>query len=147
MREFSELYQYRAKRLDMQPNQRRILFALLLFAGLAWIVLTADKTGASTAGRIPAPRQGFVAPDFTLKTPAGQQFTLYQFRGQAVLVNIWATWCPPCRAEMPALQKYYQQYRDQGFIVLGVNATNQDSPLEIVPFVNEYGLTFPILLD
>jgi cytochrome c biogenesis protein CcmG, thiol:disulfide interchange protein DsbE len=131
----------------MQPTQRRILYALLLLAGFAWIILSADKTGASTSGRIPAPREGFIAPDFSLNTPAGKQFTLYQLRGQAVLVNIWATWCPPCRAEMPAIQRYYEQYKDQGFIVLGVNSTVQDSPLDIVPFVKQYQLTFPILLD
>jgi cytochrome c biogenesis protein CcmG/thiol:disulfide interchange protein DsbE len=132
---------------DMQPIHRRILYVLLLLAGFAWIILTADKTGISTSGRIPAPIEGFIAPDFSLKTPTGEQFTLYKLHGEAVLVNIWATWCPPCRAEMPVIQKYYQQYEDQGFIVLGVNSTIQDSPLEIVLFIDQYKLTFPILLD
>jgi hypothetical protein len=79
----------------MQPIQRRILYVLILIAGLAWIILTADKTGASTAGRIPAPREGFVAPDFSLKPPTDELFTLSQLHGKAVLVNIWATWCHP----------------------------------------------------
>ncbi len=131
----------------MQPVQRRFLYALLLLTGVAWIFVSADKTGASTSGRIPLPLKGYLAPDFSLDTPAGKELSLYQLRGQAVLVNIWATWCPPCRAEMPAIQKYYLQYKDQGLVVLGVNSTVQDSPLEIVPFVNEYNLTFPILLD
>ncbi len=131
----------------MQPIYRRILYGFILLAGLVWIFASVDKTGASTAGRIPAPQKGFLAPDFALKTPTGQTYTLSQLKGKAVLVNIWATWCPPCRAEMPTIQKFYQQYQSQGLVVLGVNATAQDNPLDIVPFVTQYGLTFPILLD
>jgi cytochrome c biogenesis protein CcmG, thiol:disulfide interchange protein DsbE len=131
----------------MQPVQRRLLYALLLAASLIWIFFSADKTGASTSGRIPLPLKGYLAPDFSLATPTGKKINLYGLRGQAVLVNIWATWCPPCRAEMPIIEQYYIQYKDQGLIVLGVNSTVQDNPLEIVPFVNEYNLTFPILLD
>jgi peroxiredoxin len=132
---------------ELQPTQRRALYALVLIAGLAWILLSADKTGASTAGRIPAPQKGFLAPDFALATPKGEKITLSGLEGKAVLVNIWATWCPPCRQEMPAIEKYYERYKERGLVVLGVNATVQDNPLDIVPFVNEYGLTFPVLLD
>lgn len=131
----------------MQPIQRRALFASILVAGLAWLLISADRTGTSTAGQIPAPQVGFLAPDFTLSTAEGETITLSELRGKAVLVNLWATWCPPCRAEMPAIQKLYQQYRDQGFVVLAVNATNQDDLSKIPAFTREYGLTFPILLD
>jgi peroxiredoxin len=131
----------------MQPIARRLMYAIFLCAGLVFIFLSADKTGTSTSGRIPLPLKGYIAPDFSLNTPAGEKITLYNLRGHAVLVNIWATWCPPCREEMPAIQQYYQQYKDQGLIVLGVNSTLQDNPIAIVPFVHEYGLTFPILLD
>jgi peroxiredoxin len=132
---------------ELQPTRRRVLYAFVLIAGLAWILLSADKTRASTAGRIPAPQKGFLAPDFSLATPKGEQITLSALKGKAVLVNIWASWCPPCRQEMPAIEKNYEQYKERGLIVLGVNATVQDNPLDIVPFINEYGLTFPILLD
>lgn len=131
----------------MQPIQRRFLYALLLGAGLFFIFFSADKTGVSTSGRIPLPVKGHLAPDFSLETPTGRKIALYDLHGQAVLVNVWATWCPPCRAEMPAIQRYYQLYQDQGLTVLGVNSTVQDNPLDIVPFINEYNLTFPILLD
>ncbi len=131
----------------MQPIQRRAIFGLILLAGLGWIMLSADRTGASTAGRIPAPQKGFLAPDFTLADPKGNNYDLASLRGKPVLLNLWATWCPPCRAEMPAIEQYYKQYQPQGLVVLGVNATNQDYPLNIVPFVQEYNLTFPILLD
>jgi len=127
--------------------QRRILYFLILAIGFAWILLSADKSGASTSGRIPAPQQGFLAPDFELNTPTGQTIKLSELRGQAVLVNLWATWCPPCRAEMQSVEKVYSEYKDQGFTVLAVNMTYQDDPLVVMPFVNERGLTFPILLD
>ena len=64
-----------------------------------------------------------------------------------MLVNLWATWCPPCRTEMPTLEKVYQEYQSQGLVVLGVNLTIEDEPPQIVPFVKEYNITFPILLD
>jgi cytochrome c biogenesis protein CcmG/thiol:disulfide interchange protein DsbE len=131
----------------MQPIQRRALYIIILIAALAWIFTSADKSGTSTAGAIPAPRQGFLAPDFTLNTPDGESFTLSELRGQAVLVNLWATWCPPCRAEMPAIQKLYDEYKDQGFVVLGLNMTYQDDPSAVVPFIQENQLTFPILIE
>lgn len=131
----------------MQQNQRRILYLILLTAGLIWIFISADKSGASTLGKIPAPQQGFLAPDFELKTPTGEPVKLSDLHGQAVLVNLWATWCPPCRAEMQSIEKAYNEYRDQGFTVLAVNMTYQDDPLAVMPFVNEQRLTFPILLE
>ncbi len=131
----------------MQPIRRRVLYSFVLLTGLIWIFVSADKTGASTAGRIPAPQKGFLAPEFTLASPDGSKTTLSQLRGKAVLINIWATWCPPCQAEMPTIQKLYQEYQSQGLVVLGVDSTAQDNPLEIVPFVQQYNLTFPILLD
>jgi len=131
----------------MQPIQRRVFSAILLVVGLAWIFISADRSGTSTAGEIPAPREGFLAPDFSLSTPNGETFTLSELRGKAVLVNLWATWCPPCRAEMPDMQKLYDEYKDQGFVVLAVNMTYQDNPAAIVPFVQENGLNFPILIE
>lgn len=131
----------------MAHTQRRLIYSLVLVLGLAWIFLSADRSGASTAGQIPAPQRGFLAPDFESNTLDGQKIKLSDLRGQAVLVNLWATWCPPCRTEMPAIQTVYDEYKDQGFIVLAVNMTYQDTYANIAPFVEQYGLTFPILLD
>ena len=131
----------------MNTNQRRLAYTFILILGLAWIFISADKSGASTAGEIPAPQQGFLAPDFELKTTTGETVKLSDLRGQAVLVNLWATWCPPCRAEMKSIEKVYNEYKDQGLVVLAVNMTYQDDPLAVMPFVTEQGLTFPILLD
>lgn len=97
----------------MQPIQRRVIYSLILMLGLAWIFLSADRSGISTAGKISAPQEGFLAPDFELKTPGGETIKLSDLRGQAVLVNLWATWCPPCRAEMQAIEEVYDEYKGQ----------------------------------
>lgn len=131
----------------MQQTQRRMMYLIILILGFAWIFVSADKSGASTSGKIPAPQQGFLAPDFELKTPAGEVIKLSNLRGQALLVNLWATWCPPCRAEMQTIEMMYNEYKDQGFTVLAVNMIYQDEPLEIMAFVDKQKLTFPILLD
>jgi len=131
----------------MTTTQRRITYAVILILGLAWIYVSADRTGSSTSGKVPAPQQGFLAPDFELKSLEGETIKLSDLRGQAVLINLWATWCPPCRAEMPAIEKVYNDYKDQGFVVLAVNMTYQDAYSDIAPFIDEYGLTFPVLLD
>jgi cytochrome c biogenesis protein CcmG/thiol:disulfide interchange protein DsbE len=131
----------------MQQTQRRILYLILLAAGLIWMFLSADRSGTSTAGKIPAPQTGFLAPDFELKTIEGKTIRLSDLRGQPVLVNLWATWCPPCRAEMQTLETVYNDYKDQDFTVLAVNMTSQDDPQAILPFVEERGITYPILLD
>ena len=131
----------------MNTIQRRITYGIILILGFAWIFVSADRTGTSPSGKIPAPQQGFLAPDFELKSIEGETVRLSDLRGQAVLVNLWATWCPPCRAEMPAIEKVYNEYKAQGFIVLAVNMTYQDAISDIAPFIDEYGLTFPVLLD
>lgn len=123
------------------------LTACLLAASALWTWASAIPASATTAGRIPSPREGFLAPDFTLETLDGGQVTLSDLRGQAVVVNLWASWCPPCRAEMPALQRVYEAYRDRGLVVLAVNVTYQDSLADATAFVRQYGLTFPVALD
>ena len=77
----------------------------------------------------------------------GEIIQLSELRGRPVMVNIWASWCMPCRAEMPALERAYQDYHAQGFEILAVNSTIQDSPQNAANFASEYGLTFKILFD
>ena len=74
-----------------------------------------------------------------LQTQDGQTVSLADLRGQVVLLNFWATWCPPCRAEMPAIQQVYDQHKDQGFTVLAVDVLEQDDQVDA--FVAERGLT------
>src|SRR5688500_5470006 len=109
----------------MQPSQRRIAYLLLLVLGIVWMYFSRDSGGSSVSDSLAAPQQGFSAPDFELETPTGETVRLSDLRGQAVLVNLWATWCPPCREEMQAIEKVYQEYAPQGFTVLAVNMTYQ----------------------
>jgi len=130
-----------------QTSRRRALYATLLLMGALWIFLSADKTGASTNGRIPAPQEGFLAPDFSLTTMSGETYSLSALRGNVVVVNLWASWCLPCRAEMPAIQRVYEKYKDAGLVVLAVNSTSQDNTASVDAFITELGLTFPVVMD
>ena len=100
---------------------------------------SADSTGELAVGQ--------PAPDFTLKTLDGQQVSLSQFRGQPVLINFWASWCPPCRLEMPDLVRAYEAHQADGFVILAINLTFQDSLPEAQRFVDEFNMSFPVLLD
>ena len=119
---------------------------ILVFAAL-WIWWSAVPSGATTAGKIPAPMEGFLAPDFELTTLNGEMVSLSDLRGKVVLVNFWASWCPPCRSEMPAMERIYTEYGPNEFVILAVNNSRQDRPAEAERFVAEKNLTFPILLD
>jgi peroxiredoxin len=90
---------------------------------------------------------GLPAPDFTLGTLDGGEVSLSDFRGQGVLINFWATWCGPCRIEMPEIVRAYEAHSDTGFTVLAVNLTDQDALEDVQAFVEEFGMTFPVLLD
>ena len=131
----------------MGRARRHVVYLIILGLGLVWIYLSAVRPDAALSVRTAAPQAGFPAPDFELKSTSGETIKLSDLRGQAVLVNLWATWCPPCREEMQSIEKVYNEYKDQGFVVLAVNMTYQDTPTKIAPFVGERGLTFPILLD
>jgi cytochrome c biogenesis protein CcmG/thiol:disulfide interchange protein DsbE len=87
----------------------------------------------------------YSAPELTLLDTQGSPRSLSDYRGQVVLVNLWATWCPPCKEEMPALQSFYNKYRDQGFVIVAIN--DGDPKADVLQFVDDYKLTFPVWLD
>lgn len=124
-----------------------LLSITILIIGAGWIWITRAEPGSSDEMESSIPYVGFEAPDFSLQTINGELVTLSELRGQPVLLNFWASWCPPCRAEMPEIEDVYNDFRDQGFVVLAVNATNQDNPSLAIAFTEEHNLTFPILLD
>jgi thiol-disulfide isomerase/thioredoxin len=125
-----------------------IVFSLLLLSlGAVWIWVSSAPPGSTTQGDIPAPQKGFLAPDFELETLDHTVYKLSDLRGKPVLINFWASWCPPCRSEMPAIQNVYDEYRDQGFEVLAINSTHQDNLGDAITFAQIRQLTFPILLD
>jgi peroxiredoxin len=88
---------------------------------------------------------GHPAPDFTLDLAGGGSTSLSAFGGQPVVLNFFATWCTPCRVEMPHLQAAYERHRDEGLVVLGLDV--QESPEVVPPFLAELGLDFPVMLD
>ena len=85
------------------------------------------------------------APDFTLKSLEGSNLRLEEYRGQVVLINFWASWCGPCRQEMPLLDRLHHRYEDTGFAVLGVNVEGEVAPAQEI--VDKTNVTFPILID
>jgi peroxiredoxin len=86
------------------------------------------------------------APDFTLNDLSGTEISLSDFHGQVVVVNFWATWCPPCRAEMPSMEKLYQTLKDQGLVILAVNI-EPNGRQTVADFLARNPHTFPVLLD
>lgn len=113
----------------------------------AWGLRNAVGTGSRGDATPTRPQVGYRAPDFTLPRLDGGEVTLSDLRGQVVVVNFWATWCPPCRAEMPDLQRAYEERKDEGLTILAVNTTFQDSESSAAQFVQDLALDLPILLD
>jgi peroxiredoxin len=116
----------------------------------AVIVLNLDRNEDSAAATsneysVTPSQVNYPAPELTLNDLDGNPVTLTDHLGSIVLVNNWATWCPPCKAEMPTLHSYYTSHAVQGFMLLAVEAG--DPQAEVTEFVNSYQLTFPILLD
>jgi cytochrome c biogenesis protein CcmG/thiol:disulfide interchange protein DsbE len=128
--------------------QKSTLFkTILVIFGFAWVWISRLPPGQESQSAIQAPQSGFTAPDFALETHSGDQLELKDLRGKAVILNFWASWCPPCRAEMPAFQQAADEFSDKDLIVLGVNATSQDSLTDVEIFISDHQLEFPILLD
>jgi peroxiredoxin len=134
--------------LSMRRSQRWSALALIALAlGAGWTWASRVPGSYADAGQIASPRAGFPAPDFTLDSTDGARVSLAAQRGQVVIVNLWASWCGPCRAEMPALQQLHDANRARGLQVLEVNSTVQDDEASARAFARELGLRMPILLD
>jgi peroxiredoxin len=143
----------------LEQNRPNISRSLLIgIAGIAAVIgiayvatlpavpsVTAPVNSIDVSTLEVAPQQGALAPDFTLFNLEGEELTLSELRGHPVMINLWATWCAPCRIEMPHIQDRFERYADQGFLVLAVDF---DEPAGLVEgFRDELGLTFDLLLD
>ncbi|RLT45544.1 MAG: hypothetical protein DWI57_00215 [Chloroflexi bacterium] len=126
-------------------NRWTLAFFAILLLGSGWLWYTRLPVDASPAVRAPQPAVNHPAPDFTLiRFDTDEKVSLSELRGTPLILNFWATWCRPCRAEMPALQAAYQRYGDD-LLVVGVDQGEEGAV--VGKFLEEFGITFPILLD
>lgn len=109
-----------------------------LALGLVFSILAATSLAASGM-------EGQVAPDFVLKSTSGENLRLSEYRGDVIMINFWATWCGPCRQEMPLLDELYRRYHRVGFNLLGVNI--DDDTTRALRMVEELDLHFPVVFD
>ena len=114
--------------------KRTLILALLCCAAL----------GFTTSATATAPSKS-PAPDFTLKSNSGKNIKLSELRGQVVMINFWASWCGPCRQEMPLLEQLYKKYKPMGFTLLGVNV--EENSNDAIKWLKGMEVSFPILFD
>lgn len=114
-----------------------------------YAVAPADNDSAAPVESSGAVKEGNPVPAVEVSTLDGEVVNLRDYQGKKVILNFWATWCPPCIAEMPHMQDYYEnEAGDQNVEILAVNLTSKDNGMDkIESFVDDYGLTFPVLLD
>ena len=133
-----------------RPNLILLLIGLglILIAGAAFLALPGVLPSAPqpSAGLIMAPLSvDFPAPDVRLTDLQGRPVSFSDYQGQVILYNAWATWCAPCKAEMPVLQAYYQAHRQDGFVVIAIE---DGEPLrDVAAYARDYALTFPVWPD
>ena len=124
----------------------RVVVALLALAAAllpARIALAEDPVAALSLIR---PKPVKDAPDFQARTPDDRPVHLADYKGKVVFLNFWATWCEPCREEMPGMERLHRAYKDRGLVVLAVSRDSQGASV-VNPFVKKFGLTFPVALD
>lgn len=119
-------------------NNRKILIIVL--------VLLSFFFASKIFGMGEKPRAGIAAIDFTARDLFGYEQKLSDYYGKVIFLNFWATWCPPCRAEMPSIQKLYEQLVHEDFVILAVSVDKEGEPV-VRPFLDQTGYTFPVLLD
>ena len=143
------------KRYQKQKQNSQVMFSAILGGGLVLLglalFLVLQKPNSASASETTVPNSvvpmavEFPAPELALENIQNGTEALADYQGQVLLVNNWATWCPPCKAEMPSLQKFYEAHSGEGFMIVAINAGDDRAPVE--QFVNEYGLTFTVWLD
>lgn len=121
-------------------------YLLLLFIAFGLFAVACSKTDSTPPAGSSAELNS-VAPDFTLKDLTGRNISLSDYRGKVVLLEFWATWCPPCKASVPALIALKQKYEQKGFVVLGLSIdTDSDALEQVRKFSIAHNITYPVLL-
>jgi peroxiredoxin len=128
-----------------RESYARLVRGLLLTAVVLALIYAFSPEAANRFGSLKEPADRKVMPEFALPAASGGSWKLSDHRGKVVLINFWATWCPPCREETPALVNLTNRYASQGFTTVGI--TMDEEPLSVVPaFVERYDVSYPILL-
>ena len=131
------------------PSNRHRSLLVALISTLPFIssaaVLAQPKVDYKALSILQPMKEIAPTPEINLATPDGKKISLKDFRGKIVLLNFWASWCVPCREEMPAMEKLYQEYKDKNFVILAVAV--KDRKQDAVDFVKELKITYPIALD
>jgi peroxiredoxin len=123
---------------------KKVVASVLLLVLVAVVIVQAmEPEEQEKQDNLPGLSIGSKAPDFELKTLSGENVKLSDYRGKKVMLNFWATWCAPCKEEMPDMEEFYQQNGKE----IEILAVNIDPQFNVQQFVNEFGITFPILLD
>ena len=126
---------------------RKYLPVIVFLLGLGWMTYSRVPAGFGESQVIRSPQVGFLAPAYTGVLVDGGELTAADIAGTPVVLNIWASWCPPCRAEMPTLQKMSLRYENAGVRFIGVNSTVQDSTENARAFLAENHITFSQVMD
>lgn len=121
----------------MKSKRNIIWIIIILVIGI--FLFPTIKNRVAFAGNKPALNE--MAPDFSLKNLSGKNVRLSDFKGRVVLVNFWASWCPPCKMEIPGFQKVYTAYKDRGFTIIGIAMDDVSSS-----FIKDMGMTYPVVM-
>ena len=132
--------------MNRRVSMQTILLIFMIIAGVGIIVLLQTKDASFDPSQAHRTRNRVPAPKFALPDLAGKMVSLADFKGKVVLLNIWATWCPPCVAEMPSMETLYQELKDEDFEIIAVSIDESGSDV-VAPFMKKHKLSFPALTD
>jgi peroxiredoxin len=134
--------------MNMRRSVRLLLYFLLIASALSLSELSAraqSKINYKVIPNLEPMKEQASTPEFTVSDAQGKKISLKDFRGKLVFLNFWASWCVPCREEMPAIERLYQEFKDKNFVVLAVSV--KDRRQDAIDFAKELKLTYPVGLD
>ena len=132
--------------MTRRVNFQSILLVFLIVFGIGIIFLVQTKDSSLDLSGKPRLVKGMPAPEFRLPDLGGKMVNLADYKGKVVLLNIWATWCPPCVEEMPSMEKLYQELREEDFVILAASIDASGNEM-VAPFMKTHKLNFPALTD
>jgi peroxiredoxin len=141
-----EVLKVSAVKSQPRKNTRLLLTVLSVCIACVFLIILLEKDKDSTLRATKPIQPGLEVPNFAFPDMNGKQISLSDHRGKVVLVNVWATWCPPCRQEMPSMQRLYEKFKGKNFEILAVSIDSEGREA-VAPFMRKLHLTFPALLD